>query len=102
MQSPDNSDIPLKEKLHSETAKIAWIELQTFFAQGLVILVRDNIDLIEVAIKFSEDKASEIQTMLDDGLVNKPSNDQACEWVANETKLWSVVIAPFILIQEKR
>jgi len=102
MHAPNSSDIPLKQKLHNETAKIAWAELQTFFAQGLVLVVRDNIDLIEVAIKFSEDRASEIQTMLDDGRVNKPSNDQARKWVANKTELWSVVIAPFILIQEKR
>ncbi len=105
MQTKSSStvaDIPLKGKLHNETAKIAWAELQTFFAQGLLLLVQNKIDLIEVAIKFSEDQAVEIKKMLDDGRVGPPNNDQAREWYANKTELWSVVVAPFVLVQEQR
>ena len=93
---------PIKEKLHNETAKIAWSELQIFFAQGLLLTVQNNIDLIEVAIKFSEDRAAEIKAMLEDGRVGPPCNDQAREWYANNTELWSVVVAPFVLVQEQR
>lgn len=102
MHSSKNADIPLKEKLHNETAKIAWTELQTFFAQGSLLLVQNKIDLIEVAIKFSEDQADEIKEMLEDNRVSVPSNDQVREWYANERELWSVVVAPFVLVQEER
>ena len=101
MSSSNSIDIPLKEKLHNETAKIAWAELQTFFAQGSLLAIRSDVDLIEVAIKFSEDQATEIQSMLDDGRVGPPTNDQARQWYDNKTEIWSVVFSPFVLAQER-
>ncbi|NNC99645.1 MAG: DUF2288 family protein, partial [Gammaproteobacteria bacterium] len=73
----DSPQISLKQKLHSETAKISWLELQRFFAQGSVLLVSRDCDLIDVAVCFAEDQAEHLKPMFEDGRIAAPSNDQA-------------------------
>ena len=89
------------EKLYSETARISWLELQRFFAQGVVMNVSPELDLVNVAVLFAEDKAEELEALIGAGQVCAPSNDQARKWFQHETVLWSVVVAPFVLVQDK-
>lgn len=44
-----------KDKVNQETSKIAWSELQRFFAQGLAANVTPDLDLVEVTDAFSKD-----------------------------------------------
>ncbi|MEM7357948.1 MAG: DUF2288 domain-containing protein [Pseudomonadota bacterium] len=94
-------EISLKQKLHSETACIAWTELQRFFAQGSVMWLKDGYDLIDVAVSFAEDNAGALQKIIDAGDLAAPTNDQARNWYESDAQLWSVVVAPFVLVQER-
>jgi len=89
------------EKLYSETARIPWAELQRFFAQGVVMNVDGSLNLLDVAVMFAEDSAEELQALVEAGQVQAPSNEQALQWYEHEAVLWSVVVAPFVLIQDK-
>ena len=40
-----------RARINSETSKIAWQELQRFFAQGIAVAVAPQLDLVEVAPK---------------------------------------------------
>ena len=42
----------LSDVFDAETAKIAWQELQRFFAQGLAIGVEPELDLVDVAYRY--------------------------------------------------
>ncbi len=42
-----------REELNAETAKIYWKEVETFFANGTVIYVSSELDLIDVALDLS-------------------------------------------------
>ena len=90
----------VKQKLLTETAKISWLELQRFFAGGVVLWVADNLDLLDVATYLAEDQAVALKPLLDEASVAPPSDEQARCWVAAETEFWSVVVAPFVVIQE--
>ncbi|MFT5571209.1 MAG: hypothetical protein ACI9FR_000117 [Cryomorphaceae bacterium] len=90
----------LIEKLHSETAKIAWSELQKFFAQGSVLLVSAELDLVTTAALIAQDRRAELEPLLTSNKVAAPSNDQAREWFNEGALLWSVVVAPFVLVQQ--
>ncbi len=90
----------VKQKLLTETAKINWHELQRFFAQGAVLWVDSSLDLIHVAAQFAQDNAKELESLLSDLRIRQPSNDQARDWYHNDAQLWSVVVAPYVLIQE--
>ena len=91
---------PLKQKLLTETAKISWLELQRFFAAGSVLWVADNLDLLDVATYITEDQAATLKLLLDNASVTPPSDAQALRWFEAETEFWSVVVAPFVVIQQ--
>jgi hypothetical protein len=99
---PIGEDLTLPQKLHSETALISWHELQRYFAQGVLILVDSSLNLVETAVLFAEDQADEIFQLMDSKLVAYPSNDQARTWYGNKADLWSVVVAPYVLVQEQK
>ena len=90
----------LSSKLNLETAKAPWRELQTFFAQGSVLHVSPSLDLLNVAQQVSEDNASLFGQWLSAGSVKKVSDEQALTWFNNDSSLWTVVIKPWILVQE--
>lgn len=94
-------ELTLQEKLFSETARITWHELQRFFAQGVVLHVDESLDLIDVAVFMASDNANELQPLIEKGLVAAPTNDAARVWYEQNTELWSVVVAPYVLVQNK-
>lgn len=92
-------DAQLRVQLNQETARLAWSQLQRFFAQGRVLRVRDGIDLIEVAVSMARDDAEVLARALETGEVARVSNAEAREWVERDAELWAVVVKPWILVQ---
>lgn len=92
--------VRLKEKLNLETARIAWRDLQTFFAGGAVICVSASQDLLEVAEQLAADNKDLFAEWLEEGSVAMVSDDQALRWFDADASLWSVVIKPYVLVQE--
>lgn len=90
----------VKAKLNLETAQVAWTELQRFFAQGSVIWVDESLDMIEVAHCIAQDDSGAIKAWMDKDLLARVKDEQAKRWLSDDTWLWSVVIKPFILVQE--
>ena len=90
----------VKAKLNLETAQVAWTELQRFFAQGSVIWVDESLDMIEVAHCIAQDDSGAIKTWMDKDLLAQVKDEQAKHWLSDDSWLWSVVIRPFILVQE--
>ena len=97
MQTTDNDE--LKQKLLAETSKIAWKELQVFFAQGNAIHVSSKLDLVDVAVQMSRDNAGQIKQWMDAGLIAAVSDEQARLWFDNDILVWAVVVKPWILVQ---
>lgn len=99
MQTKPEKDNELHDKINRETARIAWSELERHFAQGNVIFVSAELDLIDVAVRISHDDKASIANWMAAGLVAKVSDVQAQTWTASEASLWSAVVHPFILVQ---
>jgi len=91
----------LSHKLLAETAMIRWHELQRFFAQGAVLWVDASLDLVEVATYFADDSAKDLEPLLAKLLIRQPTNPQAKKWYADDAELWSVVVAPYVLVQDQ-
>lgn len=100
METQDN--IALHDKLVRETARIAWTDLQTYFATGAVIYVSDSLDLIEVAMRISQDDKTEVAQWLQTRQLGKMSDDQSREWLELNAIVWSVVVNPWILVQQPK
>ena len=88
-----------KEKVNQETSKIAWTELQRFFASGLAVYIAPELDLIDVADAFSKDNKLLVENWMKNRQVHLVTDQQAALWIKNDTKMWAVVIKPWVLVQ---
>ena len=70
--------------LNSETAKIAWHELQKHYALGNVLAVAEGGDLIQVAIALHKITAAQIQQWLSEKVVLEVSDQQALAWYESQ------------------
>ena len=89
----------VRAKINSETAKIPWHELQRFFAQGKVMQVAHDLDLVDVAFAVQQDDISQVGTWTESGQVKLVSDDQARDWFESNSTLWAVVVRPWVLVQ---
>lgn len=97
MDTPEETD--LRQQLLSETSKIAWKELQVFFAQGKTIHIASSLDLMDVAVSISQDDSARVKNWMDTGLIANVSDDQARQWFDNDILVWTVVVKPWVLVQ---
>ena len=94
------SDEELRTHLHSETAKLPWVDLQKHFARGVVFKVARGTDILDVAIVMSRDDKDTLKKWIDEGNVSGAEIDDAKKWFDTDASLWTVVIAPWVLVQE--
>jgi hypothetical protein len=99
-ESQEDPERLLRGKLNQETAKIPWSGLQRFFAQGRVVAVAPEMDLVEVAAMAANDRSSELAACMAEGRVGRVSDAQARRWVESDALLWTVVVKPWVFVQE--
>ena len=91
----------LYAKLLGETAPISWHELQPFFARGALLRVAGDFDLIEAAQAIALDDREKVAGWLAKGHMSKLEADEAQDWLTRDPELWAVVVAPWVLVQER-
>lgn len=92
--------LDIATKLELETAKLGWDELQRHFARGVVIVVKEHLDLIEVAIKLTEDDNIQFEKWTKNDQIWRANDEDAIAWQETQPTFWSVVVAPWVLVQE--
>jgi hypothetical protein len=102
MSTPTLPADALRLKLNHETARMHWEELQRFFAAGLVVVVDNTLDLIEVAVAFTNDDRPAVEAWMGQQKVAKASDADAAAWLAQSAQLWTVVVRPWILVQKEK
>lgn len=102
MSDPDEHELTSKEKLLLETAKIAWKELQYFFAAGHAVYVSTELDLVSVAHHIANDDREIVENWMNSGKIDHVNNEQARDWYENNAMVWAVVVKPYVLVQDDR
>ncbi len=91
-----------RAKLVLETAQMPWREMQRYFASGVALYVAPDLDLVEVALVMSEDNATQIQQWMAAEQFGKVKDEQAADWYQADVMLWSVVVSPWVLVQQRK
>jgi len=91
----------MRSQLNTETAQVEWTELQVFFAKGALVQVSSNLDLVDVAAHIACDDNIAVQEWMATGKVIKLADQTAADWHSRNPVLWAVVVAPWILVQER-
>jgi len=94
-------EIDLQHLLNAQTGKVGWPELARHFARGVVICVNSDQDLVEIAGKLVLDQADKIDGLLQQGLLHRALDNEAIRWQEEHTELWAVVVAPWVLVQDR-
>ena len=89
----------LKAKINGECGKLLWSELEKHFARGVVLKVDGTMDLIDVAVEFTRDNKARVTEWLESGVVAKVTDDDAIAWHESDAIFWSVVVAPWVMVQ---
>jgi len=90
----------LRETLESESGTITWQELEKHFARGVLRVVSEDSKLIDIALFIAENNTDEITSALANNNILEPNSSQAKNWQQKNSSFLSVVVAPFVLIQE--
>lgn len=99
MTVPENPDEIFRARINMETSKIAWKELQRFFAGGKALMASADLDLVDVAFQMSEDNVEQILQWAIAGKLVRVPDEQAREWVEADAQVWAVVVSPWVLVQ---
>ncbi|MES2298520.1 MAG: DUF2288 domain-containing protein [Pseudomonadota bacterium] len=102
MKTNPEKDTELRHKINRETARLPWAELERHFAQGNVIYVSEELDLVEVALRISHDDKENIARWMAEGKIAKVSDAQAQAWTVAGASLWTSVVSPFVLVQPEK
>lgn len=98
-RTPESGDI--RTKLNQETSRIAWKDLQTFYARGHIVRVAAELDLLTVASELAADNAAQLRQWMDAGQVGEVTISDAQRYFEENRELWAVVLMPWVLIQDK-
>ena len=101
MTAEDPNPSPLYTKLLGETAKIDWQDLERFFAQGKLLSVARDLDLVSVAEAIANDDGPVVTQWLSSGLVERMQAETAADYSARKPELWAVVVSPWVCVQER-
>ncbi len=99
MIEPDSDYTPLALELNQETARIAWRDLQRFFARGVTVAVAPGLDLLQVASEIARDNKAAVMGWMATNQVVAVSDEQAMQWLDADAQVWSVVVKPWVLVQ---
>ena len=86
-------------RLNGETSKVAWSEMQKFFADGSTVYVDTSLDLVDTAAEMSLDNTELLKSLMSQGKVVPVVEEQALQWFEQDIMVWVVVIPPWVLIQ---
>ncbi|MFV2057584.1 MAG: DUF2288 family protein [Thiohalomonadales bacterium] len=96
-------NLPEKERrslLNQETGKIAWPDLQIYFARGVLINIDSDLDLVTVADKFLMDDKISLEAWFGHARIAHTTDEIATRYALTTTLFWAIVVAPWVLVQE--
>ena len=93
--------ISTNDKLNLETATISWKELELFFAKGKLLVIEETMDLVKVASIIASNDTEALSELIEKHDVAFPSTDWVKKHCNPETKLWAVVVSPYVIAQLK-
>ncbi len=94
------SEQSLRDKIRSDIQATSPVDLLPHHRRGGLLVVRPNVDFLEVAIAIAEDDAAKVQDYLRAGEVWKPELAQLSDWcVDTQLQFQYVVLQPYVLAQ---
>ncbi|MCX7545216.1 DUF2288 domain-containing protein [Marinicella gelatinilytica] len=95
-----NETEDIRTRLNQERGPIDYLELQKFFAKGVILVVDPELDLIDVAEKIHADDADCISDWINAKLLTRAHDEHAKKWLKQNACFEAVTMAPWVVVQE--
>jgi len=90
----------IRTRLLKERGPIDYLEVQKFFAKGVILVVDAQLDLVDVAEKIHADDTDCIEGWISAKLLVRAHDEHAKKWLDNNTRFEAVTMTPWVLVQE--
>ena len=91
----------LKEKLEKDVANISWQDLQPHAKRDAIIVVKDELDLSEVAVAIAQDNTPSVQRWIGEQFISKPTSEERTHWNQTPQKQFTaLIVQPFVIVKE--
>ncbi len=94
-----SDELSTQQKLNLETASIEWKDLQLFFAQGKLLVVEPQSDLVKVASLIADNQLEELENLIKQQRIEFATPDWVRTNCEQTTSLWAVVVSPYVICQ---
>jgi hypothetical protein len=93
-------DSELRDKLRGEMQVVDAKELLPHQRRDALLIVRRDVDILEVALAIAHDKALEVAGLIEEKKVYKPTMGELADWCVDlDLRLQFVILQPYVLAQ---
>ncbi len=92
----------LYAQLLGQTAQMSWAEIMPIFAKGMVLWIASDQDLVAVAEQIINDDKKTISALMQQKALHNLKDEQALDFHQRDPELWAVVVAPWLIVQERQ
>ncbi|MCH2109053.1 MAG: DUF2288 domain-containing protein [Polyangiaceae bacterium] len=75
-------------------------DIEAHLSRDAVFLVSPALTLEEVALAVAKDKSSQVEAWIHRAQVSRPREEQIENWRKGSQKLQTMIVAPFVFVQE--
>lgn len=91
----------LKEKLEKDVAEISWQDLQPHAKRDAIIVIKEELELSEVAVAIAEDNTTSVKGWIGEESIAKPTFQQLTDWNQTpEKQFTALIVQPFVVVKE--
>lgn len=89
----------LLERLSTEICEAKWELLDNHHKRQSLFIVSDSLELVAVGVAMARDQVEYIRNWLNDGLIDKPTDDLIKTWLESDVTFNYLIIQPYVIIQ---
>ena len=90
----------IKTQLTEQIANIEWNLLIPHAQRDALVVVKEQLDLLDVAVAVAEDDSTLVQDWIAQQLIYKPSPQDLSTWNSEPSKQFTtLIVQPFVLVQ---
>lgn len=79
---------------------ISYLELQKFFAKGVIVIIDQKLSLTEAARAVNRDDSEQIKVWTEQRKVTRATDKHAKQWLKEQAVFKAIATAPWVLVQE--
>ncbi|MEL6159603.1 MAG: DUF2288 domain-containing protein [Cyanobacteria bacterium J06623_5] len=92
----------LRAELIDMMGPVQWAWLKPHVQRDAVVVVNEQLDLADVGVAIASNNTQAVQRWITEQLIIKPDADQLIAWSSQNKHFTSLIVQPYVLVQEPK